>query len=237
MRLILALIVFLFPIMAEAQCRLALALGLDVSGSVDFREYRLQYEGLASALADQEVQASIFALPEAPVAIAVYEWSSSGFQRIVVDWEMLHDLDRLEDVRLRLLAKSRERAPAPTGLGRAMIFGKEMINRGPRCWDETLDVSGDGKNNDWPPPQRVISSGVLGQLRVNALVIVEDSNNPDVPSNLEELSTYFRERVIHGPDAFIEVALGFADYADAMKRKLLRELAVLAVGALEPDNR
>jgi hypothetical protein len=49
-----------------------------------------------------------------------------------------------------------------------------------------------------------------------------------------ELSAYFRRRVIHGPGAFIEVALGFADYQRAMERKLLRELEGLVIGGLSP---
>ncbi|MCX8955594.1 DUF1194 domain-containing protein, partial [Ruegeria sp. NA] len=40
---------------AFGECRQALALGLDVSGSVDSREYRLQLDGLASALTRPEV--------------------------------------------------------------------------------------------------------------------------------------------------------------------------------------
>ena len=41
---------------AAAECRLALSLGLDVSSSVDAREYRLQTEGLAAALIAPEVR-------------------------------------------------------------------------------------------------------------------------------------------------------------------------------------
>ena len=230
MRSLVAILLLMLPGIAEAQCRLALALGLDVSGSVDFSEYRLQYNGLAGALADPEVQDSLFALPEAPVAIAVYEWSSSGFQRVVVDWRVLHGVAELEEVRNQLLARKRERAPAQTGLGRAMLFGQDMINVGPRCWDQTLDISGDGKNNDWPPPKRVKESGEIEGLRINALVVAED---PSGDLSVGELTTYFKERVIQGPDAFVEVALGYSDYAEAMKRKLLRELAVLAIGALD----
>ena len=42
-----------------AECRQALALGLDVSGSVDAREYRLQLDGVAGALDDPAVRAAV----------------------------------------------------------------------------------------------------------------------------------------------------------------------------------
>ncbi|MFC6686684.1 DUF1194 domain-containing protein [Jhaorihella thermophila] len=63
------------PLPAAAACRHALALGLDVSGSVDGREYRLQLDGLAAALRDPRVKQALLAMPAAPVRIAVFEWS------------------------------------------------------------------------------------------------------------------------------------------------------------------
>ena len=44
---------------ADAACRQALALGLDVSGSVDEAEYQLQLQGLAAALIRDDVRASL----------------------------------------------------------------------------------------------------------------------------------------------------------------------------------
>ena len=38
------------------------------------------------------------------------------------------------------------------------------------------------------------------------------------------LESYYRERVIIGPDAFTEPALDFDDFARAIREKLLREL-------------
>ena len=226
MRLVVLLLFLAFPGAGQAECRLALALGLDVSGSVDEREYRLQYLGLAAALSDDDVQQSIFAIPEAPVALAIYEWSSSTYQKIVLDWIILRDTETLTAVRTRLTQWQRGIAPETPGLGQAIAFGRQIFDKAPRCWDQTLDISGDGKNNDWPPPKRVRESGAISDLRINALVIATDQT-------ASELTAYFQERVIQGPDAFVEVALGYSDYAEAMKRKLLRELEVLAIGSLE----
>ena len=47
------------------------------------------------------------------------------------------------------------------------------------------------------------------------------------------LSAYYHAYVIQGADAFVEVALGFDDYARAMKRKLLKELATRPLGQME----
>jgi hypothetical protein len=50
--------------------------------------------------------------------------------------------------------------------------------------------------------------------------------------SIAELTAYFVHRVLAGPDAFSEVAIGFEDYERAMRRKLLRELAFLSMSEL-----
>ena len=99
MRIAAACLALLLPGSATAEtCRLALALALDVSGSVDQTEYRLQAEGLAAALTDPEVEAALFTYPAAPVAIAVYEWSASRYQRLLQDWILVRDAATLREV-------------------------------------------------------------------------------------------------------------------------------------------
>lgn len=214
---------------AEASaCRLALALGLDVSGSVDAEEYQLQLDGLVAALADPDVETALFALPEAPVAMAVYEWSSSRYQRVILGWTLLENPQALAAVRQSLATWSRTLAPEPTGLGAAMEFGKELLDRAPPCWTQTLDISGDGRNNDWPSPRQSRAGGALAGIRINGLVV---AGGPDGTS-ADDLTAYFKARVIQGPDAFVEVAKGYGDYAAAMRRKLLRELTAAPLGLL-----
>ncbi|MGR3579214.1 MAG: DUF1194 domain-containing protein, partial [Sagittula sp.] len=42
---------------------------------------------------------------------------------------------------------------------------------------------------------------------------------------------YYEAYVVQGADAFVETAAGFADFEEAMVRKLKRELQVLVVSA------
>ena len=51
-------------------------------------------------------------------------------------------------------------------------------------------------------------------------------------AEITEHSSYFRTEVLHGPGAFLEVALGYKDYARAMSRKLFREVSVPPLGSL-----
>ena len=61
-------------------------MGLDVSGSVDTREYQLQIHGLAAALTSRDVTSSILSMPKAPVKLLVFEWNGQNYQRILVPW-------------------------------------------------------------------------------------------------------------------------------------------------------
>ena len=236
-----AVLAFVLAVMAlpgEA-CRLALALALDVSGSVDQVEYRMQMRGLADALDDDDVKSALFAIPDVPVALAVFEWSSSNYQRLVQDWLMLDSPGDLEALTARLRGWARAPAPEATGLGAAMIFGRDLLHRNPGCWNQTLDISGDGKNNDWPVPRDLKKQGQIAGLRINALVVARDveGNGQVLPLEIGELTAYFHAEIIQGPDAFVETALGFRDYTRAMKRKLLRELATRPVGSSAPPGR
>ena len=85
-------------------------------------------------------------------------------------------------------------------------------------------------------PEDVLASGVLGGVTINALVIgsLHPEDERVILSGVDDLADYFRDRIIQGPDAFVEIAFEYEDYAEAMQRKLLRELKVAAVGAAPP---
>ena len=231
MKLLQAVLVFLVLAAPVNACRLALAFALDVSGSVDQTEYRMQLDGLADALSDPDVTAALFAMPDAPVSVAIYEWSSSDYQRLIQAWGTVTDKMVLTDIVNRLRGWTRETSPEATGLGAALRYGRSLFGRGPSCWKTTLDVSGDGKNNDWPKPQDVRLSGLLSGIAINGLVIVREGQSD--PESADGLVTYYRARVVQGPDAFVERAEGFRDYARAMRRKLLRELETQPLGRLD----
>lgn len=220
---------------AIAQCRQALALGLDVSGSVDAREYRLQMGGVATALDAAEVRDKLFAMPSAPVRLMVYEWSGPADQAIVVPWTTIAAPSDLSSVIETLQQTTRREASPGTALGVAMKQGARYLAEQSDCWKRTLDLSGDGKSNLGPRPRDVRPAIAPSGININALVIGVD--NPSIgdvrQAEIGELSSYFNANVILGPDAFVMTALGFADYARAMRDKLVRELDGLVFSALD----
>jgi len=213
-------------------------MGLDVSGSVNKSEYRLQLDGLAFALIDPDVQRAILAQPGHPVHLAVYEWSGPAYQRLLLGWTAIRDPDTLFRISAHLAATQRHPAPPGTALGNAMQFGAELLAGGSDCRKRTLDISGDGKSNFGPHPRDIRMALSATDLTLNALVIGTDAPETGETRQVElaELSAYFNAWVITGPGAFVETAVGFEDYQSAMTRKLLRELETLAMSSLGPDT-
>ncbi len=216
---------------AGASCRQALALGLDVSGSVDAAEYRMQLDGLAAALTAPDVAEAITGIPGFPVAIAVYEWSGPSDAAGVVPWTDAVDDAALAGIARRLRAARRAPGDPSTAIGSAMRHGFALLAERPDCGRHVLDLSGDGKANTGP---RLDGIAAPPGVTVNALAIGADAPaiGDERQVRISELTAYFRAEVIRGPGAFVEAALGFQDYEDAMRRKLLRELRDVAVGAV-----
>ncbi|MEO1550465.1 MAG: DUF1194 domain-containing protein [Pseudomonadota bacterium] len=220
----LLLVCVLWAAPAQA-CRLALVLGLDVSSSVDAREYQIQTQGLATALNSPKVRDEIFAFPDAPVALYAFEWSGRFDQVTLVPWTLLRSPADLQKVITQLRLAERSFSNRPTALGHALGHALRAFNQGPSCQKRTVDISGDGYNNDGIAPTRLYEMTPLGDITVNGLPIGDG-----------EIANYYHRRIIQGPGAFVEWARGFEDFERAMRAKLERELRPATLSALSPNQ-
>lgn len=201
------------PLPASA-CGTALALGLDVSSSVDEAEHALQRGGLARAFRHADVVDAI--IGSGGIMASVYEWSGFHQQDVIVGWTWLDDAHAITAFADAIGAGPRLRDSWPTALGRGVDFGARLHARNPRdCARRVIDISGDGLNNHGAGPDWYARQGMLEGLVVNGLAVVGDS---------PELAEYYRRRLIHGPGAFVETARDYADFPRAILRKLVREL-------------
>lgn len=217
---------------AEAACRLALILALDVSASVDAEEYLLQSVGLAEALRAPEVRQAFLSVPDAPVALAVFEWSGRTYQRIITHWVLIEDDAALDLVAAAITAPRPAPVSTTTAIGAAMLHAGRMFADSPDCAGRTLDISGDGLNNDAILPEEARLHESLAGVTINGLVIganfpLDHELNPNRQGTL---TRYYANRVIKGPGAFVETADDFADFPRAMRRKLVRELGSMVLG-------
>ncbi len=222
-RIVLCLALLAAP--PASACRLALAMGFDVSRSVDRRDYAIQIDGIRAALADPAVQAALFE-PDQPVALALYEWSGEREQVLISDWALIRTPAELAALDARIAAHVR-RHEGLTAVGSALLYGHRLLRRAPACAGQVLDISGDGYVNVGPPPARVYARTDFGSITVNGLAI---------GGHESAILRWFTAEVMRGPGAFVEFAPTHADFAAAFRRKLLRELSAppLARGPDQP---
>lgn len=205
---------------AQAQCRVALVLALDVSQSVDAREYRLQIDGIIAGLTDPEIQ-GLLTIPGAPSAISVFEWSGPRERFRILDWTMLPDATAVARVVDVLRNHERGFSFGPTALGPALEAAHAQAMLAPPCGRVVVDISGDGLPNSGISVEDMNAQLDWGDTIINGLIVGGDTS--------PEITAYYIAEVIRGPGAFTEVASDYTDYARAMKRKLLRELSIQMV--------
>ena len=157
----------------------------------------------------------------------MFEWSGQRNQTIVVDWKLIETQRDLLAVAEKIRQPYRTEKLSPTSLGNALGFAARHFTAAPACLRQTLDVSGDGTNNDGYPPASAYRAYDYSGVVVNALAI-------GGAQHLPSLVRYFEIEVIKGPGAFVEVADDHEDFERAMRRKLERELIPAAVGQDSP---
>ena len=207
-----------------SECRLALLLAIDVSSSVDAAEDQLQRGGIVAALTAPEVRAAFFASDQ-PVALAAFEWSGRYNQEVVLDWTMIDSVGALLGAAETVAASTRSHNDFPTAMGYALGYGAQMLQRAPPCLFNTIDMAGDGQNNEGFRPASAYKAFPFDGVVVNGLAI----NAADFEAETGLIAFYQRE-VLHGAGAFLEIAQGFEDFERAMRRKLEREVTPYVIG-------
>ena len=224
------------PAARATDCRLGLLLAMDVSSSVDPYEDALQRNGLAAALLSPNVRGALFASP-APVAVAIFEWSGIEHQSVIVGWTLIDTPQTLVTIAQTVATTPRSESRYSTALGHALSFAHGMFRRAPDCAAYTLDVSGDGPNNDGYYPGIAYGRHNFDGVTVNGLAIeTSGTKGASLTAVPGDMARYYRKRVLRGPDAFVEVADGFEDFERAMRKKLERELGVAILGQLSTGH-
>ncbi len=213
-----------------------LVLAVDVSLSVDDVEFALQMQGLAEAFRRREI-IDLIAQHQGGVAVVLVQWS--GVAETVAQWDDPDAADTLEPWRLlsdaaSVRAFADEVAAAPratlgyyTGIGTAIDYSVRLIEtNGFAGRQRKIDVSGDGFNNTPPEPAAARARALGRGITINGLAIL--NNEPD-------LQAYYADAVAGGSASFVMSAKDYSDFAEAMAKKLFRELTIFT--AIGPPHR
>lgn len=215
---------FVFTSWANA-CDVALALTVDISGSVDKQEYELQMNGLATALRDPTVAD---ALVSKQATLMLVQWTGASRQVVSIPWRKISSLEDVE-----AMAKSVEQLPREwrnfsTAIGDALSFTAKQFNAVGNCTRKVIDVSGDGYSNEGSNPVSVRARLEEQGFTINGLAI---------EGSADDLTSYYKDNVIAGDGAFVMTANTFDEYPKRIKQKLFREVTNQLAGLKSPANR
>ena len=206
-----------------------LILAVDVSRSVDEDEAKLQREGYRAAVSDPAVIEAIRGGMIGAIALAYVEWAGIEYQRVVLPWRRISTAADAQGWS-ETLAEAPRASLSWTSISGAIDFSHRVMQEAPyEATRRVIDVSGDGVNNSGGPVEAARDRAVAEGITINGLPIVNDrptfGRMPPVP-----LDEYYRESVVGGPGAFVIPAEDFQVFGQAVKRKLIREIAGTDIG-------
>ena len=234
----------------------ALVMAVDISQSVDENRYRLQMEGIAKALEDPSVIRVITSGPHHAILFTLIGWADQP--RVLLPWTWIASVSDAAAV-----AKMLRSLPSSSGeytcLGRMLKYlGDVTLNPVPaKAARIVIDVSGDGADNCTSiahvkaQRDRLVGEGAI----INGLPILEDgleaplqrwnrapgSTQSEFPlpshDDANTLTLWYERHVMGGPGAFVITAEGYADFARAIRRKFIQEIAWPGTRPAKPGTR
>ena len=213
------------PARALQSVDLELVLAVDVSGSVDYEEAELQRNGYVAALRDTRIIEAIGAGFLGSIAVTFVEWADPHNRAVIAPWTWLHDKDSVHAF-ARRLAEAPRTSGRYTSISGAIEFAMPLFDdNGFEGTRRVIDISGDGPNNTGGLVTGPRDRAVSARITINGLPIVNDRPGPFGMPPMPHLDRYFENCVIGGPRAFIVIAEDHRSFADAIRRKLLIEIA------------
>lgn len=207
------------PLPAAAECAdLALVLAVDSSGSIDQADYTLQRHGYAMAFADPTVQAALHAAGNVDVALIL--WGDSEMAPQVFPWQRISTAAGAEQVAATLLYAPRN-VTGNTGIGRGVSVALDLLD-GHCATRKVINVSGDGTESLSPRPRHAIP---LAQARARATDMSVTINALAITREHPDLAAWYENHLITGAGSFVIAVGDFDGFAQAIIRKLGREIA------------
>ncbi|MEE8334489.1 MAG: DUF1194 domain-containing protein, partial [Alphaproteobacteria bacterium] len=190
-------------------------------------EAMLQRQGYIDAFRHPSVIGAIRHAPLGRIAVSYYEWSGLSDINLVADWTLIHDKNSANAF-ADLLASDTPAVGRRTGIANGINYGVDSLGDNAfTARRRVIDISGDGPNNHGELVTIARDRAVARRITINGLPIMNDKPSPSGRPPLKDLDLYYRDCVIGGPGAFYVVANDFKDFARAVLRKLILEIADL----------
>ena len=196
---------------------LQLVLAVDASGSVNQTRFELQRDGYASAFRHSLVLNAIRSGAAQAIAVTMTQWTGPALQIQVIPWTRIGDAAAAEKFAAAIEDTPRQLFGGGTSISGAIDHAMSLLPASPfKAERRIIDVSGDGTNNRGRPVTFARDEAVRAGVGINGLPIL--ALEPD-------LDRYYEANVIGGPGAFVVAAQNYETFAEAVRRKLILEIA------------
>lgn len=203
---------------AENVVDLQLVLAIDATASVSNGRFELQKQGYAAAFRNPQVIKAIMSGGEQSIAVTMMQWNGRFVQVQVVPWMLVKDEASAHALADAIAHSQRELfGGSGTSIGGAIDRGVVLLSQSPyKSQRRTIDISGDGFDNTGRPIAPARDEAVRAGVGINGLPIVAWEPT---------LDQYYYKYVIGGPGAFMIPVANYENFADAIVKKLILEIA------------
>jgi hypothetical protein len=210
----------------EIDVDLELVLAVDVSRSMDPSEQQLQKDGYVAGLQHPEVLSAIRSGFSGKIAVTYVEWAGPGSQAVIEPWTLI-DGEAAAAAFASAIAARPVSYLHGTSISGALLFTSTLFDgNGYRGARQVIDVSGDGPNNMGFPVLEARASVLNRGITINGLpIMLHESIDYFGSYSIADLDLYYEDCVIGGPGAFLITVENIDRIAEAIRRKLVLEIA------------
>ncbi|MEO1745960.1 MAG: DUF1194 domain-containing protein [Pseudomonadota bacterium] len=215
------------PAWATEQVDVELVLAVDVSGSMNYRELDIQRRGYVEAFRSRDVISAIEAGLIGSIAVTYVEWARDDLQRTVVPWtKITNEADA--NAFAALLEAAPRRNMQYTSISGAISTGVAMLDT--NSFDgmrQVIDISGDGPNNQGTLAPDARDAAIARGVIINGLPLMTEDWKFTKGASSVSLDAYYQACVIGGPGSFLVPVHSWGGFSDAVRRKIMLEIAAL----------
>lgn len=195
---------------------LELVLAVDGSASITDGDLEFQLQGHAAAFLDPALADAVSA---GGVATTLVVFSGPHSLRVLVPWTILTSGEDAKAFSHRIATAPRGFQGDSTALGSAIDDSARLFDgNGIEAPRKVIDIVSNGFSNSGPDPLEARDRAERKGITVNALAILDE---------FPWLEEYYRDNVIAGPNGFVMTAMDRDSFIDALRQKLIQEIASL----------
>ncbi len=214
---------------AATEVDLALVLAVDISNSMDPEEQELQRQGFVEAFRSPLVHEAVRSGMLGRIAIVYAEWAGTYRQHVVVPWTTIETPQDAMAFADRLSRAPIQRGPRTSISGAIDLSMRLLRESGVEPLRQVIDISGDGANNQGRPVTQARDEALAQGITINGLPIL--LKRAVGYWDVADLDLYYRDCVIGGAGAFMVPVRERDQFAQAIKTKIIREIADLGPDA------